>query len=274
MFQRTALSIILSGLLMASTSYAKDAPKDQVIATVNGVEITTVDANLYLSSKRASQEPVNPAGLIPELINREVLKQEAIKQGLDKDPEFKQAMEIQRTNMLVNSVLAGQVDQVDLTDTALRKEYDDQISQSELKEYKARHILVESEADAKAIAKDLKGGANFETLAKEKSTGPSGPNGGDLGWFQAASMVPEFGIALKGMKKGETSQVPVKTQFGWHLIKLEDSRKITPPTFEESKGRLKTILANKAVQKYLEKLRSKAKVEIKQPEGADKKAKE
>lgn len=272
MFKRTTLSIILSGLLIAGSSYAKDAPKDQVIATVNGVKITTMDANLYLSSKRAAREPVNPAGLIPELINREVLKQEAIKQGVDKDPEFKQAMDIQRTNMLVNSVLAKQVDKVDLTDSALKKEYDDQISKSELKEYKARHILVKSEEDAKAIIKELKSNADFEKLAKEKSTGPSGPNGGDLGWFQADSMVPEFSAALKNMKKGDISQSPVKTQFGWHIIKLEDSRKITPPSFEESKDRLKTILANKAVQKYLEKLRSQAKVDIKQPEGSEKKS--
>jgi peptidyl-prolyl cis-trans isomerase C len=110
----------------------------------------------------------------------------------------------------------------------------------------------------------LKDGGDFAALAKEKSTGPSGPNGGDLGWFQAASMVPEFAAALKGMKKGESSQSPVKTQFGWHVIKLEDSRKKEAPTFEASKDRLKTIVANKAVQDYLKSLRESAKIDIKE----------
>jgi peptidyl-prolyl cis-trans isomerase C len=237
-----------------------------IVATVNGVDITMQDLGEFLNYQRSANpgKQPNPANIMDEVINRELIKQEALKQGTEKRPEFIQDLEFQRSNLLVNTLLAKQIDKADLSDEALKKEYDAQVKGVDLTEYKARHILTKKEDEAKEIIKLLKDGGDFAALAKEKSTGPSGPNGGDLGWFQAASMVPEFAAALKGMKKGESSQSPVKTQFGWHVIKLEDSRKKEAPTFEASKDRLKTIVANKAVQDYLKGLRESAKIDIKE----------
>jgi len=243
-----------------------DVSADTVVATVNGVDITMQNLGEFLNYQRSANpgKQPDPSNIMNEVVNREIIKQEAIKLGVEKRDDFKKDLEFQRSNLLVNSLLAEQIDNADLSDEAVKKEYDAQVEGVDLTEYKARHILTKTEDEAKAVIKQLKDGGEFAAIAKEKSTGPSGPNGGDLGWFQAASMVPEFAAALSGMKKGESSQSPVKTQFGWHVIKLEDSRKKEAPSFEESKDRVKTILANKAVQDYLKNLRESAKVEIKQ----------
>ena len=278
-----SLGLLSATLLTTATlGFAKDEPAksnepsknpqisaDAVVATVNGVDITMQDLGEFLNYQRSANpgKQPDPNNIMNEVINREIIKQEAIKQGVEKRPEFIEDLEFQRSNLLVNTLLAEQIDKADLSDEAVKKEYEAQIKGVDLTEYKARHILTKTEDEAKAIIKQLKNGEDFVALAKEKSTGPSGRNGGDLGWFQSASMVPEFAAALKGMKKGEISQSPVKTQFGWHVIKLEDSRKKAPPSLEESKDRVKTILANKAVQNYLKGLRDSAKVEIKQQTG-------
>ena len=149
----------------------------------------------------------------------------------------------------------------------LKKEYQEQIKNAPKEEYKARHILVKTEDEAKEIIKSLKDGADFEKLAKEKSIGPSGPNGGDLGWFTATTMVPEFADAVAKLKKGDITDQPVKTQFGWHVIKLEDTRKVDPPSFDSMKDKLRSIVANKSIQNYLSELHKKAKIELKQPKG-------
>lgn len=240
------------------------ATQDKVIATVNGTNIKASDLGLYLRSKGPQAAgSTNPAALLEEVVNRELLKQEAIKKGIDKDENFQKAMELQRTNLLVNGLLSDTIDNADLSDEAVKKEYDEQIKNADLNEFSARHILVASEDEAKAAIKELADGADFAAVAKEKSTGPSGPNGGDLGWFQSGNMVPEFAEAVKAMKVGSVSKKPVKTEFGWHVIKLEDTRKVDPPSFEDSKNGVKNILANKAVQAHIEKLRGQAKIDIK-----------
>ncbi len=283
-YKRLSLGLLGVALCTSATfSFAKDAPAkaepakekstkmpdvsaDTVVATVNGVDITMQNLGDFLNYQRSASpgKQPNPGNIMNEVINREIIKQEALKLGVEKRADFIQDLEFQRSNLLVNSLLAEQIDKADLSDEAIKKEYDAQLEGVDLTEYKARHILTKTEDDAKAVIKELKDGGDFAAIAKEKSTGPSGPNGGDLGWFQAASMVPEFAAALKGMKKGESSQSAVKTQFGWHVIKLEDSRKKEAPSLDESKDRIKTILANKAVQDYLKALRETAKVDIKQ----------
>lgn len=266
--RKFAAQLLAAALLTAvSTSgvMAKDkATDDAVLATVNGTPIKSSDLDIYMASKGPKAAAgTNPDALLEEVVNRELLKQEAVKKGIDKDENFVKAMELQRTNLLVNGLLSDTIAAVDLSDDALKKEYDEQIKNADLNEYKASHILLKTEDEAKAVIKQLKDGADFAALAKEKSTGPSGPNGGDLGWFQAGSMVPEFAKAVEKMKVGSVSKSPVKTDFGWHVIKLEDKRKIDPPSFEESKNGLKNILANKAVQSYIIKLRDQAKIEVK-----------
>ncbi len=256
----------LAGVLLASlttlASAEQAAKKDQLIATVNGVKITTSDMNTFFSSQPASERPRTPQGAVAELINRELLKQEALKQKLDKEESFKKMLDAQRTNLLVNALLAKRIKDIDLSDKALKKEYDEKIKKADLTEYKARHILVKDKKAAEDIIKQLKDGADFQKLAKEKSTGPSANSGGDLGWFSAATMVPEFSAALKKMKKGQFSETPVKTQFGWHVILLEDSRKREAPPFDKVKPQLKQSLTSKAIHAYIDQLTRKADIKI------------
>lgn len=243
-------------------------PDGEIIATVNGKNIS-MDSFQQLVQQKMLQNPAEPGDptlILNEMINRELLLEAALAEGIDKKPEIKKQVEFSTSNILVNALVNEKVGQLDTSDTALKAEYDEQIKGIALNEYKARHILVNSEEDAAAVIKALSEGKDFVALAKEKSVGPSGPKGGDLGWFEARSMVPEFGDALKTMQKGEVSKTPVKTQFGWHIIKLEDSRDLEPPSFEESKAQIQTILANKAVQDYMKALRDKATIDIKQPE--------
>ncbi len=244
------------------------------VATVNGRPITVEDLTFYLKTKQTANpgEALNPPLVLNEMINRELLRVEAEKMGIDQRDEVKRLLEIERTSLLVNTLIADKLKSLDLSDEALKKEYDEQIKNLDLKEYKASHILLENEQDALTVIQELKDGADFAELAKKKSTGPTGAKGGDLGWFDPASMVPEFGDAVKGMQKGEISTAPVKTQFGWHVIKLVDVKEKQPPSFESTKERLKTIVSNKAVQQYLTETRAKADVQIKQAPGQQGKA--
>ena len=260
-----------------SKSTANTAPEKEVvtadveiIATVNGKNISMESFQEYMQQKLA-QNPTDagdPALILNEMINRELLLQAAHAEAIDKKPEVAEQIKFSSNNILVNSLVNEKVSQLDTSDTVLKAEYEEQIKDIELKEYKARHILVNSEEDATAVLKGLGEGKDFAALAKEKSVGPSGPKGGDLGWFQAETMVPEFAEALKTMQKGDISKTAVRTQFGWHIIKLEDSRDMEAPGFEESKARLKTIVVNKAVQNYMEELRNKASIDIKEPKQA------
>ncbi|HFD86397.1 MAG TPA: peptidylprolyl isomerase, partial [Gammaproteobacteria bacterium] len=206
----TIKHLFVTGLLVSAISLpalAKETPKtDDVIATVNGTDITLGDVQLYMSSKAATGAPADPGSILNEVINRELIRQAAIKDGLDKSKDFKKAMEVQKTNLLVNAELSKHLEKADLSDEALKKEYDKQIKGADQKEYKARHILVKTEDEAKAVVKSLNDGADFIKLAKEKSIGPSGPNGGDLGWFQAGTMVPAFADAVKKLDKGKITE--------------------------------------------------------------------
>ncbi len=260
------LKTTLASLLLATTTMAiadkATVDTNKVIATVNGKKITVGDMNRFFATQPASERPRSAQAAIGEIINRELLKQEALKQKLDQDEDFKKLLDTQRTNLLVNALLAKHLKQVDLSDKALKKEYDAQMKEADLTEYKARHILVKDEKTAEDIIKQLKAGADFKKLAKEKSTGPSASNGGDLGWFSAATMVPEFSAALKKLKKGKFSEKPVKTKFGWHVILLEDTRKRKAPEFEKIKPQLKQIVSSKAIHQYIDELTAKANIKI------------
>lgn len=265
-------SAAVTGLLIAATSFGaiaeeKMPSQDEVIAVVNGKNITLGDLQILLSSKAATGAPVDPSSILNEAISRELIKQAAEKEGLDKSDDFKKAMEVQRTSLLVNALLSEKMQKVDISDEALKKAYDEEMKSAPKQEFKARHILVKTEDEAKKVIDELKNGADFIKLAKEKSTGPSGPNGGDLGWFEPNMMVPEFADAVSMLKKGQITEKPVKTKFGWHVIKLEDTRKVEPPTFESMKEKLRASVANKALQDYIAELHKSAKIELKQPEG-------
>jgi len=263
-FTISAASILLATLF---TQSAFALGKNDV-ASVNGKSITQQQYQDHLKQRAAqnpkgNQAPVDRKMVLDELINREVLLQEAKKQKLDKNKKIKAQIQQLKDNVLIQAVISKSPAVKPVTDKELKEVYDAQIGTADPKEFKARHILVKDEAKAKELIKELNDGANFEEMAKKESTGPSGKNGGDLGWFSSAQMVPAFSQATAKLKKGTHSQTPVKTRFGFHVIKLEDTRERELPKFEAIKEQIKPVIQNKRLQDYVINLRSKAKIEIK-----------
>lgn len=252
-------------ILLASASlYAAD-DSNKVVATVNGKPITqrTVDEYVKMRNSRQPNAPASQEQVVNELVNSELLYQQALKEKLEKKPDIRHAIELQRKNVLITAALREYLEKHPISEAELKKEYDKRVAASNVEEYKARHILTKTEAEAKDIIAQLNKGADFAKLAKEKSIGPSAKQGGDLGWFTVDRMVPEFSAAVAKLKKGEYTKEPVKTQFGWHVIQLEDERKMEPPSFDQVKGQLANMLRNQQVHTYINELRNKAKIDIK-----------
>ena len=195
---------------------------------------------------------------------REIFAQEASKRGLGASPDFAAQMELAKQSILIRELFEDYRKKNPVTDAEAQLEYDKFKGQATGTEYRARHILVEKEEDAKALIAQIKGGAKFEDLAKAKSkdTG-SAENGGDLDFAKPESYVPEFGAALTKLKKGEMTEEPVKSQFGWHIIRLDDTRAASFPGFEEVKGQLKQRMEQVKMQTFQEELRAKAKTDYK-----------
>ena len=204
------------------------------------------------------------------VVSERLIYQEAVKQGFDKSEEVKKRLAALQKQVVMQAFMEQKAKAM-VTDADLHKAYDAKVAElKDVEEVKARHILVASEDEAKAIAKQIKKGGDFEKIAKEKSTDKgSGKEGGDLGWFTKDKMVPEFAEAAFKMKKGEVSD-PVKSAFGWHIIKLEDRRPVKAPAFEEMKDSLVSDLANKAVQTYVEGMLKTADIKYYTPDGKSK----
>ncbi len=269
MFKRSLLwsALFSAGLLFGAALHAAEGD-DKVLATVNGESLTEADYQDFIetverqSGKKIPKEQRQAA--VDELISRELVVQDAKQQKLDEHPRFQERMEEFRYNLLAEFGMTHYLEQHPTNDEELKAEYEKRIAETELPtEYKARHILVKEEDAAKAIIEEIKGGADFAELAKEKSEGPSGKKGGDLGWFVKEKMVPAFGEAVAAMEKGELSETPVKTQFGWHVILLEDTRQSEPPAFEMIKERLAQAMKNQRILDYIAGLRKKAQIEVK-----------
>jgi peptidyl-prolyl cis-trans isomerase C len=245
---------------------------ENVLATVDGNPITQQDMITFMQLKQQTQPGtmMNPGLMLNEMINTRLLVAEAEANGIQDTEEVVRLLRIQRAATLVSALIRDFVDGIELSDADLQAEYDAQIAGIDKMEYKARHILVENEDEAKDIITKVKPDAsNFADLAKEFSTGPSGKDGGDLGWFNASSMVPEFSDAVKAMNKGDVSKAPVQSEFGWHVIYLEDTREIQLPTFEESKERLELIVTQKKLQEHIAELREKADIQVKGQEAPE-----
>ena len=259
--------ITLGSLLAVASLPVTGFAAEEAVAVVNGKPITLKTYEFYLRQLQAERPNANLAGnrqmVINELVNRELLYQDAVKKKLDKDPEVAFALEQLRMNTMIQANVGKIAGDLKITDEMLKKEYDEKIAKADVTEYKASHILLKTEDDAKAVIKELDSGAVFSDVAKAKSTGPTGPDGGDLGWFKAGQMVPPFAQALTQMQKGTYSKTPVQTQFGWHVILLEDTRKATPPKFEDVKPQLANMMRGQQINSYIENLRNKAKVEVK-----------
>lgn len=226
--------ITLMAALMATSTIAQDAPADLnlVVASVNGTEIYLGDVLALHSELPEEYTQQDPSILMPQLIDQ-LVSQELLGNEVDEENEIlrfkkRQAERAAELNVVLDAHVAE-----NLTDEYLKKTYDDAVGNVEAEiEYSAAHILLETEEAALDVKSKLDGGADFVELAKEASTGPSAPNGGDLGWFGKGQMVPEFETAVATLEKGAVSE-PIQTQFGWHVIKLNDMREIPKPTFEE-----------------------------------------
>jgi peptidyl-prolyl cis-trans isomerase C len=237
----------------------------QNVAIVNGKPVPKARVDALAAQLAKSGRPVSAemqGQLKDEVIAREIFMQEAQKLGLDASDDFRAQMELARQTLLIRELFADHQKKNPITDGDIQAEYDKFVAANGGKEYRARHILVEKEEEAKAIIASLKKGGKFDEIAKKQSKDPgSGANGGDLDWANAASYVPEFSTALTKLNKGQTTDTPVKSQFGWHVIRLDDVREAQLPKLEEVKPQIAQQLQQQKLAKFQEDLRGKAKIE-------------
>ena len=254
-----SLSLLLAS---AITTPLHAADGDKVLALVNGKPVTQEMLDVYRTqrTRRSQGQDIDEQTALEELINVELMLQDAERKKLHQRPEVERELEWHRRGVLVSLDMREYLEQHPVTEAELKAAYEARKAAHAGKEYHARHILVKTEDEAKAIIAELGKGADFAELAKQKSTGPTGKNGGDLGWFSPDQMVPEFAAAVQKLGKGEISREPVKTQFGWHV---EDLREVPPPDFESMKPELRARLQNARIDAFLKGLREKAKIEIK-----------
>jgi peptidyl-prolyl cis-trans isomerase C len=238
---------------------------DTAAATVNGVSIpqSRVDMRVKIATSQGQADtPELRRAVRDDLISLEVLAQEAKKKGLNKDPEVIQQIELANQSVLVSAFVQDYAKNHPVSDDQLKQEYDKLKVNLGSKEYKARHILVDSEAEAKSIIAQLGKKGNFDKIAKAKSKDAgSADKGGELDWAVPSNFVPPFASALTSLKKGAYTKEPVKSQYGWHVIKLDDVRDLKMPSFEELKPQIQQRLQQQSIQEYVADLRSKAKIE-------------
>lgn len=252
----------------STTPPAAAAPaidKADAIAVVNGQYIakSTLEALEKEIAERSHGQAFPKEKLIEELIQRELLVQDAAQKQLDKSPELLAQLEAAKKALLTQADLQNFIKANPVTDAEIKAEYDSKVAAEKGTEYKASHILVKTEAEAKKLIAELDKGADFAKLANKNSLdAKESQNGGDLGWFSAGQMVAPFSEAVAALEKGKYTKEPVKTQFGFHVILKEDSRALTPPPLEAVKEQLTPFLQRKKVQGMIETLRKQAKVEI------------
>ncbi len=272
--------LLLAGVVAVSaacTKPATDAAKpaaaapaaaaSEAVATVNGTAISNELFNLFLKAvtgKDAAEVPPEvKTQLLDQLINMQLAAQAAEKEGLDKNPETKARAELLHTQILAEAASEKYIKAHPVSESEVKAEYDTQIA-SMPKEYKARHILVESKELAESVIRELSAGGDFAKLAKSESKDPgSAKQGGDLGWFAATAMVKPFSDAVATLQKGEITKTPVQTEYGWHVIQLEDSRAQEAPPFEQVKQQVESMVQRKKLQTYLDELRKTAKIQKK-----------
>lgn len=251
--------------LIALSLFAAGSAFAQNVAVVNGKAIPLSRMSMLERQVTESGQQVTDEikqKIRDELVTREIFVQEALARGLNKTPEFTDQMELARSGLLIRQLVANEKATHPITDAMVKAEYDRVVGAMDAKEYNASHILVEDEGKAKDLIKQIQGGADFAELAKQNSKDPgSGANGGALDWATPDSYVPEFSGAMVKLTKGEVTAEPVKSQFGWHIIKLLDTRKATAPDFEQVKGAVRKSLEQRQMAEFEAKLRKNARVQ-------------
>ena len=253
----------------AMTPAASDKPAaaaSPAVATVDGTPISRADYDFYtkrlLQGRPATElTPEQKNQILDEMISMQLMASQAVKDGLEKDPDVSTSLQVLRQRILADGESQKYLKDKEPTDAELHAEYDTAVAGLDKTEYHARHILVPTKEAAEAAIKKIKGGAKFDEVAKTESTDSSKASGGDLGWFTLARMAKPFGDAVKTLKKGEMTQVPVQTQFGWHVIKLEDTRESPPPPFEQVKQQVAQGVMQKKLAAYVDGLKKTAKID-------------
>lgn len=251
-------------LFFASAGCTSPVSAEDGPASVNGIAVSQDVFDLYATTRirkpAAELTDEEKESVISELQDIYLLADLAKKQKLDRKPEVMAQMSLQQRSVLAQALVNNYIEQNPATDEELAAEYATVTGGAQAQQYKARHILLESEADARSVIGELDGGADFAELAKSRSTGPSGPQGGDLGWFSSDSMVKPFSDAVVAMENGSYSKEPVQTQFGWHVILREESKANVPPPLDQVRDQLKPVVEQKKFQEYLEQQRGLAKM--------------
>jgi peptidyl-prolyl cis-trans isomerase C len=248
-----------------TTAAATAAVEGVVIATVNGQPVTQAELEVYTGQRKApssAPEANSEEVIMKELISLELMRQEGVNQGLDKQPMVIATISQQQRTALAGATIQNFMASNPVSEEDAQQLYDEKMGKP-ASEFNARHILVKEQEEAEAIIKLLDSGSDFSELAREKSTGPSGPSGGELGWFNQNQMVKPFSEAAAALEKGQYTRTPVETQFGWHVIILDDSRESTPVPYDDVKDRIKMLLVNQQLQQHVEALNSAATIEIK-----------
>lgn len=281
--KKTPLSFLLCALLASGGVFAEDKKDtdspETLIATVNGtpyrLDVFRVFFMERLQGRQTNNDPAIQQQLFDEFMNLIVASQEGDRRKLEGERNVVAALELERMKVMSNAALSAMANEIEPSEKELKEAYDRVKEQASRTEYKARHILLKSEDEAKKLIKQLDKGAKFDELAKKHSEGPTGKDGGDLGWFDPAQMVAPFAEAVTGMKPGTYTKEPVQTQFGWHIIELQETRKAEPPAFEEAKPQLAALVKRQKLGEKLADMRNNAMVDLNEeivrlkPEGED-----
>ena len=246
--------------LIAAASFAGSLASAETIFTVNGTKVDSTVVDVYFESRLgqpdAQPTPEQRTALMSELRDIYVLSTQDLASELAKDPELAAQIELQRQGALAKAVAANFLENVTVSEEEILAEYQEQVKLAPPLQFKARHILVATQGEAVDVITQLDGGANFEELAREKSTGPTAPNGGDLEWFSPGQMVAPFATAVAALENGAYTSAPVQTRFGWHVILREDSRESTPPTLESVRDAINQQVQQKKFEAHLASLRA------------------
>jgi peptidyl-prolyl cis-trans isomerase C len=258
------LRTLFAAILLSSSALAED-PK--VIVKVDNFNLNTMHFAYFAAKQTPDGEPSaeQQIKLLNELVNTFILSNSAEGQALAQQPDLAAAIDVSRARLITQALIENTLENSPVTDDEIKVIYDEQYAGKTKQEFKARHILVKTEDEAKALIKQLDGGADFAQLAKEHSTGPSSSAGGDLGWFEKDMMVKPFADAVASMSNGTHSGLPVNTQFGWHIILREDAKDLGAVELAQVKDDIISSLRTQKLRALINKLRENAKFEVKQP---------
>ena len=258
------LRTLFATILLSSSALAEE-PK--VIVEVDNFNLNTMHFAYFAAKQTPDGEPSaeQQIKLLNELVNTFILSNSAEGQALAQQPDLAAAIDVSRARLITQALIENTLENSPVTDNEIQAIYDEQYAGKTKQEFKARHILVRTEDEAKALIKQLDDGADFAQLAKEHSTGPSSSAGGDLGWFEKDMMVKPFADAVASMSNGTHSSYPVKTQFGWHIILREDAKDLGAVAVAQVKDDIISSIRTQKLRALINNLREKAKVEVKQP---------